>query len=389
MNGHPAAPRGIVLSLCLRTFDSSGLPSVVSWASESGAAALAIDILSSSGGAPDVAQGMVLPSRFFNAQSALLAGRRLQWALEGLSESDRSATRASMAIYTAEDPEAASVASALENLPPGQLLLSAELAEAFQQVPGVAVSAAGSSGWHALQWQSQTGVTSLAADETSVLGLIRALGREDPCPPRPEPAPTGQVAAAAPASSGFYEVPAALGRSLMRSDAAQPFWKKPWILAGAAGAVVVLAAALVIPAMLSGNRAKSPAQVAAPQPASPKSASGTPLNGAPNSSAPAVAEKLREQKPPAKAGKQPRAEAKTVAATEPSPQTKSAASCNLTEGEVPRSLSRAESLMYAGKLEEAQDAYQRLVGCPSAHDKAAEGLKLVKQRIAAQSSSVQ
>jgi hypothetical protein len=45
--------------------------------------------------------------------------------------------------------------------------------------------------------------------------------------------------------------------------------------------------------------------------------------------------------------------------------------------------------MYAGKLEAAQDAYQRLAGCPTAHDKAAEGLRLVKQRIAAQSSSVQ
>ena len=43
--------------------------------------------------------------------------------------------------------------------------------------------------------------------------------------------------------------------------------------------------------------------------------------------------------------------------------------------------------MYAGKLPEAQSAYQRLLGCPSARDRANEGLRLVKQRIAAQSPS--
>ena len=40
--------------------------------------------------------------------------------------------------------------------------------------------------------------------------------------------------------------------------------------------------------------------------------------------------------------------------------------------------------MYAGKLAEAQAAYQRVVGCASAHEKALEGLQRVKQRMAAQ-----
>ncbi len=390
VNGHPAAPRGVVLSLWLRTSDSSGSPAAVSWPSESRAAALAVDILTASGGSPDAAQGVVLPSRFFNAQSALLAARRLQWALEGLAESDRSSTTASMAIYPAEDPAAGSIAPALGDLPSGQVLLSAQFAEVVHQVPGVAVSAAGSSGWCALQWHSQNGPTSLAGDEQSVLGLIRALGREDPCPPRPEPAATGEVAAATPVGSGAFEVPAALGRSLMESETAPPLWKKPWILVSAAAAVVVLIAALVIPAMISGNRTKSPAEVTTPKPAAPQPASpGAPQSVAPNGSVPAAPERAREPKPAAKVVKQPRTESKATPGTEPAPQAKPpAGSCDLTEGEIPRSLSRAESLMYAGKLEAAQDAYQRLIGCPLARDKAAEGLRLVKLRIAAQSSSV-
>lgn len=388
-NGHPAAPRGIVLSLCLRTLDSSGAQSAVSWASESSATALAVDILSASAGTPEAAQGIVLPTRFFNAQSALLAARRLQWALEGLTESVHCSTVASMAICKVEDPAAPSAAAALENLPPGQLLLSAELAEIVCQVPGVALSAAGSSGWRALQWESRSGPASLAADEQSVLRLIRALGREDPSPPPAQPAPAASVAAAKTGSSGFYTVPPALGRSLMGPESAPPLWKKPWILIGAGAAVVVLIAVLVIPSMISGNRPKSPAGATAPAGGS-AGPQATPAGLAPNGGGPAGADKPREPKPSAKVVKQSKTEAKAALPNETAPQPKPATgSCTLTEGEIPRSLSRADSLMYAGQLEAAQDAYQRLVGCPSAREKAADGLRLVKQRIAAQSSSVE
>jgi hypothetical protein len=51
------------------------------------------------------------------------------------------------------------------------------------------------------------------------------------------------------------------------------------------------------------------------------------------------------------------------------------------------SLARADNDMHAGKLAEAQAAYQRVLGCPAAHEQALQGLQRVKLRIAAQSSS--
>ena len=61
--------------------------------------------------------------------------------------------------------------------------------------------------------------------------------------------------------------------------------------------------------------------------------------------------------------------------------------CDLTESEIPKTLDRAEHYLHAGQLEEAQVQYERVVGCPAAHEKAQAGLKLVKQRIETQGSS--
>src|SRR4051794_22307996 len=137
-NGHSATPRSIMLSVRLHTRDSSGTPTAVSWTPtaysdshpDSLAAALAIDLIKASGGAPDSPQGAVLPARFFNLQAALMAARRLQWALEGLTEHD-SGTTALLAIHSAADADALATA-ALESLvlqaSSGSILLSAGLA---------------------------------------------------------------------------------------------------------------------------------------------------------------------------------------------------------------------------------------------------------------------
>jgi hypothetical protein len=240
--------------------------------------------------------------------------------------------------------------------------------------------------WRELQWQPQAGPSSFEADEQSVLGLIRALGRQDPCAESPGLAPAETPAPSAPAiaTTGVYEAPASLGRSFTDPEA-PPFWKKPWVLVSAGAVVLVLLAAAIIPAMVSGNHPKAPVPDATTQTAPPTAPPSTSSPVAPsNAAAPAVPEKPRDQKPAAKPGKQPKAPASPVAINEPPPKP-APASCDLTEGEIPRSLNRAESLMFAGKLEESQDAYQRLVGCPSAHEKALEGLRLVKQRMATQS----
>jgi hypothetical protein len=394
-NGRAATSRGILLSIALRTLDSSGMAAGVSWTGDSPASALALDILAASEGAADQPQGWVLGARFFNLQSALLAVRRVQFALDGLAETLRSSVTATIAIVPADDPAAASVAATVESLAPGQILLSARMAEAVRHLPGLTVRPAVGDAWRELLWRSED-PKNLTADEQSVLGLIRALGREDPLAsyaesPAPAPAP------AVTATTGVFHAPPGLGRSLDEPETARPFWKKPWVMVGAGAAVLVLLAALIIPGMVSGNHTRTPAPDAAARPAPPAAAPIAPssASGPAAGSDPAAQEKPRDQKPPTKPPRLPRSEPKTEASPEARTDTKveppvpkpSPASCYLTAGEIAPSLQRAERLMYAGKLPEAQAAYQRLAGCPAAHDRAVEGLRLVKQRIAAQSPS--
>jgi hypothetical protein len=230
-----------------------------------------------------------------------------------------------------------------------------------------------------LQWRSDEG-KNLAADENSVLGLIRALGREDPVAIAETPA--SGTASVAITTTGELYAPASLGRSLEEPEAAPSIWKKPWVMVGAGAAVLALLAFLIIPAMVPRDHSKAPVPDANTKTAPPAASPSAPST---ESAPPPVQEKPHDQKPPPKPARQPKPESKTE---QPAPKLPPA-SCNLTEGEIPLSLQRAERLMYAGKLPEAQSAYQRLIGCPSARDRAADGLRQVKQRIAAQSPSQQ
>jgi hypothetical protein len=344
-----------------------------------------MDMLGASGGVPDPPQGAALQSRFFNLQSALLAARRLQWGLEGLAESSGVAASAAMLIHSVDEPNAGSATHTLERLSPGQVLLSAGMADPVQQLPGFAVRPAFDGNWRELQWQSQGASTSLASDEQSVLGLIRALGRQDPCPP-PAEAPTPPAPPPVTATTGVFHAPASLGRSLEEPEpAAGPFWKKPWVLVSAGAMVLVLVAAMIIPMMTSGGRPKPPVADAPTQTAAPAPAPSTPPSSSQPSGAGSVApEKPHDQKPSPKTSRPPKPLANPGGMTEPSTPKPPAGSCDLTEGEIPLSLQRAQTLMYAGKLEDAQDAFQHLVSCPSARDRALDGLRQVKARMATQ-----
>lgn len=381
-------PRPIVLSIRLQTQDSSGLPVAVSWKNDSTAAALILDLVSASGGAAEPAAEGILEARFSDLQSALLTARRAAWALQGLAESSPGRNAASaILIHAQEEAAGGPVTSALQRAAPGQVLVSESVAAMVQQLPSVTLRETAEGNCRELLWRSPESAWSYSADEQSVLGLIRELGREDPCAPKPETPPVASYviteAVAAPPT-----MPTSVG-----SGAGLAAWatgdKRKWLIVGGAAAVVILAAVLVIPGLVSGKHEK-------PSVPSPDGGARTgqvaPANPALNSPDQIGGEKPRQTKSPnSPSGKQPR-QAKTDTKAEPKPDARTEppplkGSCNFTEGEIPRSLSRAESLMYAGKLAESQAVYQTLLGCSSAHEKAAEGLQKVKQRIAAQSPS--
>ena len=145
--------------------------------------------------------------------------------------------------------------------------------------------------------------------------------------------------------------------------------------------VIVLTVVIVIPA-ISGNRRNPAAQ---PSDVTKTTDSAAIQTSSPDTGKPAVPDKNTHPKPLASHSSKP---AKNDPAQEPKTEPQAAkpsGPCDLTEAEIPRTLDRAEKNMYAGKLDEALAAYQRVLGCPSAHEKALEGMQRVKQRIAAQS----
>jgi hypothetical protein len=370
VNGRGAPPRNTVLSLRLRTQDSAGYSADVSWTADSPAAGLARDVISASGGAPDPPQGAVLPVRFVNLQSAVLAARRMQWALDGLAENAGSErVAASIAIHPDKDPAPEAVAAILENLMPGRVLLNTSVAESVRQLPGMSVRETSDASWRELRWQGADAPSGLSEDEQSVLGMIRALGREDPCPPRATP-----VTPPPPVTGGF-QAPEGLGRSVLDPEPAAGTGKMKWLILAGAAAIVIAFAALLIPGIVSGNHAKT--QAPAPDTSTTTTPSVAPTVTPPTVTPPApVADK---PKPSPKSGKQPKAEVKPE-----QPVPKITGSCDLTEADVSRSLERAKKYMYDGNLAEAEAMFQRLLPCSSAHEKAQEGLQNVQRRKQAQ-----
>lgn len=376
-NGHAAALGGIALSLRLRVIDSAGTAAGVTWRDDTPSVALALDVLTASGGAPDPSPLPHLTARFFDLQNALLAARRLHWALQGLAENAGSPMAASMAIHSVSDGLSASATSALESAAPGHVLLSHAFAEAVHQLPGITLRP-GSDNWQILSWSAAADPQSFADDENAVLALIRLRGRDDPLANSPGPPP-----AAVPA----YEPPASLGRSVVEPDEpSQPAWKKPWLLVSVGVVVLAVAAVFIIRSMSHG---------AAPQVPQTSNGAQIPPAGAPPTVAPLnpvvpVSQNnptpaRPQQAKPSPKPKVPKTETPVTPKTENPAETPKApqptTACNLSDADVALSLQRAARMMSDGRLTEAQEAYQRLLGCPGAREKATEGLRLVKQRM--------
>jgi hypothetical protein len=357
---------------------------------------MALDLITASGGSPEPAEGPVLSAGFPNAQSALLTVRRLQCALQGLVEggSSRNVT-AAMLIRSADDQAGGSIQAALENAAPGQILLSSGIAESVNQVPNVTLRRAAQGGWSEMLWRSSETDASSAADEQSLLRLIRELGREDPSASQP------QVSVSAPPQASTAQTPASPmatgsftpGRAHLEDELTSAGRNKKWIIIGGAAAALVIAGVLVISSMVSGNHARTqppPQPPSAPSsskpvepetpptPVSPPSETGnqgvTTTSGSP-------------QKPPRGSGTSSSTKPKTDANLDG--RLPPAGHCDLTDADIQRALGRADSNLHAGKLSEAQAGYESVLRCPSARQRAAEGLQRVKQQRLAMGGSNQ
>lgn len=380
----PASTRGIELAVRLWTQDSSGQTSAVSWQSVTPSVGMVLDLISAAGGAPETSQGPILHAGFYNAQSALLMVRRLQWALQGFADSSDSRSIAvAMLIHSAKDAPGEPLAAAIENAAPGQVLLSNTIAETVSQIPNVTLRAAGQGGGLVeVQWRSGELESGSAADEQSMLRLIRELGRNDPLAPEPQAAyserqTSRSEAPSPPMATGSFTA----NRARVEDDSAEAGRKKKWLMIGGGAAAVLVAGIFVISGLVSGRHDKTPpvpADTTTTKPA--ESATTTTQTSQPDSGA--KTESTKSAQKPGKTSDRI-SKSKSEGSAEGKNQGPPAGQCYLTDAEIPRSLDRAEGYLHAGRLTDARAVYQRLLGCPSARQRATEGLQIVKQRIAA------
>ncbi|MGD0901307.1 MAG: hypothetical protein ABR924_00070 [Terracidiphilus sp.] len=302
------SPSGAALSIRLWRAPENAPAVDLSWTGDDPAVFLALDLIAAEQGVASAPRGRFLVAAFPGIQPAVLTARRLQWALQGLSEADRfAATAAAVLVHSAPDLPAlendSSVLLPLENAAPGQILLTAKAAELLHDLPGLPLQTASDAAPCELLWRAGKEAPSRSSDEEALSRLIQpsGLGGEAPAPPpqtavppaEPQPAAAdGGLIATPLAAEPRAAVPSAAEPSAAEPDtvtlahvdleafAAPPRGKSRWLrgLAAAAAILFIVGAALAV--AYKHTWMPKPAAVAA-LPASSASASPAASTAAP------------------------------------------------------------------------------------------------------------
>lgn len=365
------------------------------------ALSLAADLIQASGGTRNPSDADTVSASFPNLPLAVLIGRRLQWALQGFAVAGTVIVRAGEEGLDGSMPLASAAT--------GQILLSPQAAGSVSNLPGLTLQGfdrrENGNGWHELLWQSPSQADSFAEDEQSLLGLIRDCGREDPCPPEPAWGAFGSVPPGASKTTSVPE-PAPADRTWLG--------KRRWLLVGGIGIALVLVIGIIA---LAAHRGTAPAQATSkPAEQSPSRAVSTdsPLassdshvassdshalsdsHGASSGPAAAKVASVAMSKPVplppsdihaahSRAPKEATDEVKQALPVESHPKKPAETqACEFSEAGISRALTRAETDMHDGRLEEAKAAFLTIRGCASAHQRVEEDLRIVQLKISAQ-----
>jgi hypothetical protein len=174
---------GAVLGIRLWTGDAAGDADSTAW-KQAPAAWLILDLITASEGTPGVARGRILTADFKGVQAAVSAARRLQWAIQGYSESAKlKGAGIAVLVFTSEEsakpPSDASLAP-LEKAEPGQILLTEKCCLLLGEVPIFPLRASAVAGLRELPWRASGDKAGRSADEQKIAQLIKQLGLPDP-----------------------------------------------------------------------------------------------------------------------------------------------------------------------------------------------------------------
>lgn len=366
--------------------------------------ALARDLALASGGLPADPQGPYWVARFDTVQSAALAARRLQWGLQGFSESTAAHGVLTLLILSGEDVTRAGFDTRLLDEAAGARILVAEsAARSLEEIPGLALRPAEDGqqgGARELTWRAADNRTTRDADEQALARFIEQNGR-----------------AVYPAEGTATE---AGGAAAVAVDVAQRYESEPpprsrrmlWI--GLASAVVVAAVAGGLYFQMGTGEKKTASvrrepSVAGPQtapnpqpPQGPSTTQATPTGGNVAPPANTGAEKSqpvltraqkREEQRKEKAQAQAAAKDQTQPAPQPQPPpqdtkrpepTRVTGGCQYAPDQIPGLIGLAENSRARRNYKDAQRKLQAVLNCEPGNARAREELELVRQAQAAE-----
>ena len=407
VQGNPPNPEAF-LSIRLWNTGQNGQLVPLYWDSGTPAVCLTADLIAASGGEPVSSNGGVLVTSFHSDHVAISAARRLQWAIQGFTESrDLQGISVVVLVHSAEElstgPAGDALRNALDQASGGQILLTEKASQFFEDLPGFASQTLDGTGLRELQWRSAESHATRSFDEQWLTNYIQQQGLEEQLSEPP-------VHAEAPDQPWKAESSAEDDHEA-RSGLSSP--KVRWAIGG------VLAAALAVGAVLfftrsgdkqttqvadthqtpsntanSGENGAEPGgQLKQTPPEGPSATNTTPTQTHPTDNQPAREKPSRNDKKEKKEKQQEAAAATppqeqppkptpvTVAPPPPVDNRSAKASskgCDIDSGQINSYLGRADKALGSGNYSAARRLYGEVLPCPEGAARARAGLERVR-----------
>lgn len=352
---------------------------------------LILDLISASHGVASIQPDKTVTAAFSGIEPAILTARRLQWAIQGFSESEGNSDTAVaiLAHCSADlsDMEAERlIQTAFEQVRPGQVLIAQSIADAIQGLPSLHLQEVPDSSFREFLWRSSAIAPSRSMDEEAISAFIRQNGLESEAPSPPEKALSAEPLplAAATRIPGAY--PPVVSEPIP-SSIVPVSWRglNPRMLIGGATAAAIL---IVGGAVLAFSHHSTPAAPPPPLPAVRQEANETPHEGGTPAGEPSVgpsasANKLSTaQGPPApqpqKDRKQKVKPDSPVAMAGGQEKPKELGACALEPGTYQTTLDLAENNRSNGNYGDAIRLYEHVIGCGYETARAQRGMDKAK-----------
>jgi hypothetical protein len=356
------------------------------------ALSLILDLISASHGVAAISPDKTVSVTFSGIEPAILTARRLQWGIQGFSESEGNfdTAIAILAHRAADRPDQAALRSlqvALQQADAGQILIAPSIADALEGLPSLHLQKVPDSIFQEFLWRSSAIAPNRSLDEEAISAFILQNGLENEAP-----SPTKVVVSAEPLPFAMAtRVPGAYPPVVNEPipPTVVPVSRRggnPRMLYGAAGAALIL---IVVVAVIALSHRSTPSAAPVPSTATGHETADTPLNEETPTSSPSAKPSDPTAKTPAAQGSpaspplkdrktKVRAESEVATPGRPEKPKESAASCTLESGPAQTTLELADNYRSNSRYEDAIRLYERVQGCAQFSARAQRGLELAR-----------